>query len=106
MLVKELIKSLSALNPDDEIWATYITKDDIAEKFNDLEVTDENGNFIDTDKYVTNDVVREVTQSLTDDDYLWEKFNETLRESCSDVLERLINEAKNAEQDVELWDTE
>lgn len=105
MLVKELIKSLSALNPDDEIWVTYVTKDDISENFSNLEFTDENDNLIDTDKYATNEALIEVCASIDTDDYLWERFSESLRDSCQDVLERLINKVKEAEQDTELWDT-
>ena len=106
MLVKELIKSLSALNPDDEIWATYITKDDISEKFSDLELTDENDNLIDTDKYVTNEVLLEICSDVDSDDYLWERFSESFSESCSEVLYKKLNQSKEAEEDVELWDTD
>lgn len=106
MLVKDLIKNLKQLKPDDEIWATYITKDDIAEKFNDIEPTDENGNFIDTNKYVTNEVLLEICSDVDSDEYLWERFSESFGESCSEVLYKKINQTKEAEQDTDLWDTD
>ena len=79
MLVKDLIKNLKQLKPDDEIWASWVSRDDIEQEFANFEFEDSNGNLIDTDKYVTNDVITEVTSSLTDDDYLWERFSETLK---------------------------
>ena len=106
MLVKDLIKNLKQLKPDDEIWASWVSRDDIEQEFANFEFEDSNGNLIDTDKYVTNDVITEVTSSLTDDDYLWERFSETLRETCQEVLERLINSVNEAEEDTDLWDTD
>lgn len=106
MLVKNLIKTLKELNPNDEIWATWVTKDDVKEKFAECEFTDENDNLIETDKFVSNEAFSEVVSSLDTDDYIWERFTENLNEACSEVLSKLIEEAKHAEQDTELWDTD
>ena len=106
MKAKELAERFSAMKPDDEVWITYITKDDIAEAFSNMEYTDENDNLIETDKYVNDDVVRRVISSIDDDDYLWERFNENFNETCRDILDDVLGEVKEAEQDTELWDTE
>ena len=41
--------------------------------------------------------------SLDNDDYLWERFNDTFTDTCVDVLNRLLQETK---EDTELWDKE
>ena len=106
MKAKELAERFSAMNPDDEVWITYITKDDIQEAFSNVEYTDENDELIDTDKYVNDDVVSRVISSIDNDDYLWERFNENYNEACRDILDEVLAETKEAEQDTELWDTE
>ena len=106
MKVKEVIERFTAMKPDDEVWITYISKDDIAEAFSNMEYTDENDNLIDTDKYVNDDVVSRVISSIDNDDYLWERFNENFNDTCRDILADLINETDKAKEDVELWDTE
>jgi hypothetical protein len=106
MKAKELAERFSAMNPNDEVWISYITKDDIAENFSECEFTDENDNLIETDQFVTDDVVKEIVNSLDNDDYLWERFNENYTDTCREVLARLIDEKKEAEQDTDLWDTE
>ena len=106
MKAKDLAERFSSMNPDDEVWITYITKDDVAEAFNNMEYTDENDNLIETDKFVTNVVVKEIINQIDGDDYIWERFNENFSDSCRDVLSKLIDETKEAEQDTELWDTE
>jgi hypothetical protein len=103
---KDLAERFSSMNPDDEVWVTYINKDDIAEAFSQMEYTDENDEVIDTNKFVTDDVVKEIINSIDNDDYIWERFNENFNDSCRDVLSRLIGEVKEAESDTELWDTE
>ena len=102
MLVKDFIKKLKKCNPDDEIWVSYFTKDDIKEKFAEVEYTDENDDLIDTDPLVTDDVVSNIFQQLDSDDYLWERFGETYDEICRSVLEQIMKD--NASDDeAELW---
>jgi hypothetical protein len=103
MKASRAVEIFSGMNPDDEVWITYVTKDDVEQTFSDLEITDENDNLIETKQYVNNSVVESITSSLDNDDYLWERFNDTIRESCSEVLNKLIEEAK---EDTELWDKE
>jgi len=103
MKAKELAERFSAMNPDDEVWVTYITKYDIAETFSECEYTDENDNLIDTEQYITESVIKEVIRQIDNDDSLWERFHENYADTCREVLVRLIDEDK---QDKELWDTE
>ena len=103
MKASKAVEIFSSMNPDDEVWVSYVTKDDVEQTFSDLEITDENDKLIETKQYVTNNAVKVITSSLDNDDYLWERFNETFRETCVEVLNELIEEAK---EDSELWDTE
>ena len=103
MKASKAVEIFSSMNPDDEVWVSYVTKDDVEQTFSDLEITDENDKLIETKQYVTNNAVKVITSSLDNDDYLWERFNETFRETCVEVLNELIEEAK---EDTELWDTE
>jgi hypothetical protein len=106
MKASKAVEIFSAMNADDEVWLTYVTKDDVAENFSDFALEDEQGNLIDIKPFVTNDTVIDVTRSLDNDDYLWERFSENLRDTCSEVLNELIDEKKKAETDDELWDKE
>ena len=106
MKAKELAERFASMNPDDEVWITYITKDDIAETFSECEYTDENDNVIDTQQYITDSVIKEVIRQIDNDDSLWERFNENFNDTCREVLVELLDEKKKAEADSELWDTE
>ena len=106
MLVKEIQKVFMGMNPNDEVWIHYITKDDIKDVFSNCEYTDENDNLIDTDPFVTDDVFQDITTQLDNDEYLWERFSETYNDICRDVLEKLLgqNETETDEVDDEsLW---
>ena len=106
MKASRAVEIFSAMNPDDEVWITYVTKDDVEGNFSDFELEDEQGNLIDIKPFVTNDTVERITNSLDTDDYLWERFNENFRDTCSEVLNELVDEKKKAETDDELWDKE
>ena len=106
MKASRAVEIFSGMNPDDEVWITYVTKDDVEETFSDFALEDEQGNLLDVKPFVTSNTVENVTRSLDDDDYLWERFNENLRDTCSQVLNELIAEKKQAEEDTELWDKE
>jgi hypothetical protein len=106
MKASKAVEIFSGMNPDDEVWITYVTKDDVEETFSDFGLEDEQGNLLDVKPFVTSDTIEQVTRSLDDDDYLWERFNENFRDTCSEVLNELIAEKKQAEEDTELWDTE
>jgi len=103
MKAKDVAKLFSEMNPDDEVWITYITKGEVADTFVECEYTDENDNFIETAPYVTQAVVSEIFSAIDNDDWLWERFSETYGDTCREVLSRLIDEDK---EDKELWDTE
>ena len=106
MKASKAVEIFSAMNPDDEVWITYVSKDDVEENFSDFALEDEKGNLIDIKPFVTDHTVETITRSLDDDDLLWERFNENLRDTCSEVLNELIDEKKQAEKDDELWDKE
>jgi hypothetical protein len=106
MLASKAVEIFSALEPNAEVWVSYITKVDVQEAFSNAEMTDENDNLIETSNLVTNDVVEQITNSLDNDDYLWERFNENFTDTCREVLVELLDEKKKAEADSELWDTE
>lgn len=103
MKAKEAVEIFSGMNPDDEVWITYMSKDDVAEAFEGQEITDENDNLIDTTPFITNGTVEMIMGSLDNDDYLWERFNDTFTDTCVEVLNKLLQEVKD---DTELWDKE
>jgi hypothetical protein len=103
MKAKEAVEIFSRMNPDDEVWITYMSKDDVAEAFEGQEITDENDNLIDTKPFITNGTVEMVMLSMDNDDYLWERFNDTFTDTCAEVLNKLLQEVKD---DTELWDKE
>ena len=106
MKASRAVEIFSSLDPNDEVWLTWIGIGDVQEAFSNSEMTDENDNLIETDKLVTNDVVERITNSIDNDDYLWERFNENFNDTCREVLVELLDEKKKAEADSELWDTE
>jgi hypothetical protein len=106
MKASKAVEIFRDMNPDDEVWVTYVTKDDVEQNFLDFGLDDEQGNLLDVKPFVTSDTVERITSSLDNDDWLWERFNETFRDTCSEVLNELIEEKKKAEEDTELWDTE
>ena len=103
MKASEAVEIFSRMNPDDEVWITYMSKSDVAEAFEGQEITDENDNLIDTKPFITNGTVEMIMGSLDNDDYLWERFNDTFTDTCVEVLNRLLQETK---EDTELWDKE
>ena len=103
MKAKEAVEIFSGMNPDDEVWITFMSKEDVAEAFEGQEITDENDNLIDTTPFITNGTVEMVMLSMDNDDYLWERFNDTFTDTCAEVLNKLLQEVKD---DTELWDKE
>ena len=106
MKASKAVEIFNAMNPDDEVWVSYVSKDDVKEAFENAEMTDKNDELIATDNLVTNDVVEKVATSLDNDDYLWERFNENFTDTCREVLVELLEEKEKAEADDELWDKE
>jgi hypothetical protein len=103
MKASKAVEIFSAMKPDDEVWVSYMSKDDVEEAFENQEITDENDNVIDTKPFVTNGAVERIMGALDNDDYLWERFNETFTDTCVDVLNKLLQEVND---DKELWDKE
>jgi hypothetical protein len=44
MKASRAVEIFSGMNPDDEVWLTYVTKDDVEENFSDFALEDEQGN--------------------------------------------------------------
>jgi hypothetical protein len=103
MKAKEIIKLFSEMSPDEEVWITYITKEEIVVKFEEMEYEDDKGNLIDTSKIVNDSVVKDIFGSIDNDEYLWERFNDSYNDACNHYAEKLIEEVK---EDTDLWDTE
>ena len=103
MKASKAVEIFSAMKPDDEVWVSYMSKDDVEEAFENQGITDENDNPIDTKPFVTNKTVERIISALDNDDYLWERFHDTFSDTCVEVLNDLLQEVK---EDTELWDTE
>jgi hypothetical protein len=106
MKASKVAEIFSAMNPDDEVWFSYITKEDMKNNWEDLELEDTKGNPIQVTQYVTDENLKAVANGIDNDDSLWERFNETFRDTCNDTINELVAESNNAVDDEELWDTE
>ena len=108
MKAKEIIEILSKLNPDEEVWATWITKETIINSAKDYELTDEDDKLIDVETLLVNylDLVKEITNEVDNDDYLWERFNESVDEATKNLIIELSKERTEAVEDTDLWDIE
>ena len=106
MKASNAVAIFSKLDPDDEIWFSWVSKSDVQEAFSNCEMTDENDNLIETDNLVTNDVIEKVAIELDNDDYLWERFNENFNDTCRGILVELLDEKEKAKEDTDLWDKE
>ena len=88
------------------MWCTFITKDHVKDSFSECEYTDENDELIETENLVTDEAIKRVFDSIDDDDWLWERFNENYNDNCRGVLADLIDERNQAKEDTDLWDKE
>ena len=112
MLVKEAIKHLKNLDPNDEIWITWLSKDELINNINEYGYTDENDNPIQVDRtIVTNSFAHDIWRELDTDDYLWERFNDSYSDTITEQMEKYIKENSNEVSEVEveqiekeLWD--
>jgi hypothetical protein len=110
MKAKEAIAIFAKLNPDEEVWVSWNTKNAIKENFAEQELTDDNDELIATDSFVTDEVAQEIFDSIDNDDYLWERFSETFNDACRNVLEGLVDKKKkeqefeDLEKEQELWE--
>jgi hypothetical protein len=107
MKAKELVKIFSQLNPEEEVWATWITKENVIDRAVEFEMTDENDNLIDVKPLVDYlDVVGDVCNDIDNDDYLWERFGETYDDSVKGLLDELLKAKEEVKEDTDLWDIE
>jgi hypothetical protein len=72
MKASKAVEIFSGMNPDDEVWISYVTKDDVDYHFSDFGLEDEQGNLLDVKPFVTSDTVERITKSLDDDDYFFQ----------------------------------
>ena len=103
---KELSELFGALDPNEIVWCTFITKDHVKDSFSECEYTEENDELIETENLVTDEAIKRVFDSVDDDDWLWERFNENYNDTCRSVLSDLIDERNQAKEDTDLWDKE
>ena len=101
---KQLAEIFSAMKPDEPVWCIWSEKEGIVEDFNSQEYEDSEGNWIEVTKAdVTDEVFQTIMDNLDSDDYLWERFNDTLRETTAEVIGNHLKEIKDEE---ELWEGE
>jgi hypothetical protein len=108
MKAKEIVEIFSKLNPDEEVWATWITKKAIIDSAKDYEMTDENDNPIDVETLLNNypNVIGDVCGEVDNDDELWETFNNTIDDGVRSLINELWNNQKEDVVEEELWDIE
>ena len=103
---KSLVKTFTEMKPDEKVWATWIDRSEIIDKVQeqlDYQFDDEtNVEEVKAEQIVTEEFIDTVFNSINDDDYLWERFNENFSETISDLV---IEKLKEIEEDKELWDT-
>jgi len=103
---KQMAELFGALDPNEKVWCTFITKDDIRQAFSNVEYTDENDELIETDGFVTDEVMEQVVTSIDNDEYLWERFNENYNETCREIIAEIFSKKEKAKEDKDLWDKE
>lgn len=106
MKASKVAEIFSAMNPDDEVWFSYLSKEDVELNWEDSGLEDDDGNPIEVGKYLTNENFTTIARSIDDDEGLWQRFNETFSDLCNEVLTDLVVESKSAVDDESLWDTE
>lgn len=107
MKVSRLIDYLKELEPDTEVWAVWQTPDELIERFNQLELTDDNDDLIEyTDEELPKEVTTDIFNSLDNEEYLWQTYNETFDEIVRDRIMGHIIRKQEAKDDTELWDKE
>lgn len=105
--VKDIIHILSALNQEDEIWCLWVDKNELIDIINDTDYTDNEGNAIELKKeLINNEFLNDVMSSVDNADYVWERFNDELRDETRNKYETLINKVDEAKEDTDLWDKE
>ena len=101
MRAQNLVDIFSALDPNEEVWITWLTKAQVTDMFSEIDYRDENDDPIDLTPLITDDVVKEVYESIDNQDYVWEQFNETYCDIVRDKADELIEQNN---KDKELWE--
>jgi len=105
--VEQFIEVLKNLDPKEPLWLMWIDKQELVSIINDSELTDEADQLITVDKdSLSDDFFEEVMNSVDSADYVWERFNDDLRDSTVDKFRESMVEEINAQLDKDLWDTE
>jgi len=105
--VKEMIDILSSLNQNDKIWCIWIEKNELIDIIQDTDYTDKEGNAIELNKeLINNEFLSDVMGSVDSADYVWERFDEELRDETRNKYEALLAKLDEAKDDTDLWDKE
>jgi hypothetical protein len=100
--VKDIINLLSQLNQDDKIWAIWVDKNELIDILKDTDYTDKDGNPIELDtSIVDNSFLDDVMSSVDSADYVWDRFNDELRDETRSKYEKVLEQI---DEDKELWD--
>ena len=104
---EEIIKILSKFDPKEPLWFMWVNKEELVEIINDSELTDETDNFIKVDKdSLSDDFFDDVMSRVDNADYVWERFNDDLRETTIEKFKESIVEEINAQLEADLWEGE
>jgi hypothetical protein len=106
---KQLAEMFGNMNPDAQVWMTWVDKDDLAEIINNSDLTDENDEIIQADKeLITDSFLDDVMDIVGNADYIWDRYNEELSDTTRTLYLRALeyhNQNKEPQLlDQELWD--
>jgi hypothetical protein len=106
MKAKEIVEIFSKVNPDEDVWATWITRENVIDNAKEMELRDENDNLIDVETLLNYpSVVKDTTNGLDNDDFLWERFDESYTEEVRTLIIELLDK-QNEVVEEDLWDIE
>lgn len=102
---KEISEYFAQLPQNENVWCIWVTKSEIADLINETEYEDKNGNLIKLEaKDISNEMYKEIMSSVDNAEYVWDRFEEDLSETVSNVFSEYLNEVEEDEEDTELWD--
>jgi hypothetical protein len=97
--VKEVIEQLQKLDPNEPIFDMWYVKADLA-----TEILEQDVNGFDVDKDFSDEIFNTIFRLVWNDEYVWEKFNESVSDIIQDVCTRHVVEREKAASDQELWE--
>ena len=97
--IKEFTNNLKKYDENELIYAVYFVKSDIKEDIENQELDD-----FDINKDYSDQLFKNIFTGVDYDDYVWEKFSESLSDTIRDECQKHIEQKKEAESDMELWE--